>query len=94
MPEPSAAPDPPHERCDPHLSIHEIHIELPSSDGVRYDPPERILNVAVVGDDAFLQVQHSDEKGRLGEVQSEIRVSARSLIRSLQTLLDDQDAEK
>lgn len=58
-----------------------------------YEPPERVVNVAVAGEHAFLQVQPCGEKGSLGEIESEIRVPAKSLVRALQTLIEDQEAE-
>lgn len=75
------------------MSIHEIHIGLPGLDDVKYEPPDRVVNVAVAGEHAFLQVQPCDEKGRLGDIESEIRVPAKSLVRALQTLIEDQEAE-
>lgn len=78
----------------PHVSIREIHIEIPSGGEVRYDPPERVLNIGVVGENAFLQVQPCDGDGRLGEIESQFHVNAESLVRALQTLIEDQNAEK
>lgn len=80
-------------RHDDRMSIREIHIGAYNDGEQQYDPPERVLNVAVIGKKVFLDIQPCDEHGTLGEAEARVQVPARSLLRALQALIEDDEDE-
>lgn len=54
------------------------------------DPPERVLDLAVIGGVAHLDVHQVDHRGFVDhQAVSRVRVPARSLLIALQTAIDD-----
>lgn len=57
------------------------------------EPPEKVLTVLVIGGVAWLEIQHMDETGRVGETEAAIRVPGESLVRALRVLIEDSSGE-
>ena len=71
--------------------IREIQISATdSSERGYHEPPSKVLNVAVVGTEAFLTLHSFDETGKLGEELCAFQVRARSLLLALQAGVEDE----
>ena len=56
------------------------------------EPPARVLDVAVIGGDAFIDLYETDDVGKVvGEPQFSVRVPARSLAIALKAAMEDND---
>ena len=53
------------------------------------EPPERVLNVSVIGDAAFLDIKPVGEDDTVGATEASIQVPAKSLLRALQAGVED-----
>lgn len=78
------------------MTIREIHIRAYNDDDTDTlcEPPERLINLAVSGEVAFLQIQRVDKntgQADPGEAEATVEVPAKSLLRALQVLIDDND---
>jgi hypothetical protein len=62
-----------------------------AEDDQYYEPPARILSLAVIGGDAHLAIYEYDEKERAAEPTATIEVSARSLLLAPLTAAVDDD---
>ncbi|MDA3631309.1 hypothetical protein OU415_38205 [Saccharopolyspora sp. WRP15-2] len=78
------------------MSIREVQISGYSSrddvPGKMTEPPEQVLNVAVIQETAFLEVQPMDSNGHAGEAVAAIQVPAKSLVRALRVLIEDDES--
>ena len=66
--------------------IHEIRIgATDADDGGYYEPPTRMLSLAVIGGEAYLEVRTATGEGQLGAKPAyQVQVPARSLLLALQ----------
>lgn len=75
------------------MSIRDIHISAYGDSDTMEDPPERFLNLSVIGGIAHLRIQEMGETDAPGKVQANVEVPAKSLLRALQAFVDD-DGDK
>lgn len=74
------------------MSIRETQIAAYGKSDQMMEPPERVLNLSVIGGVAYLDFQSLDEAGRLGDVEAQMKVPAKSLLRAVQAAIaDDED---
>lgn len=73
------------------MSIRDVHISAYGDGNTMHEPPERILNLAVIGGIAHVQVQEMGETGETGDIQAKIEVPAKSLLRALQGAIEDDE---
>jgi hypothetical protein len=60
-----------------------------AGDDQYYEPPTRVLSLAVIGGDAHLAIYEHDAKERAAEPVATIEVPARSLLLALTAAVDD-----
>jgi hypothetical protein len=59
---------------------------------VQYEPPPRLLNLTVIGEDVELVVYENNDDDTIGKKRFSVKVDARSLHTALTAAIDDSDA--